>query len=213
MNELEPLSVDASALLRDAEAPEPPDGAQQRILARLRLDVPTAAPSSGSSMLGRWGAPLAVASLVVGLAAGAWLQDTFAAPKIETRVEVRVVEVERPPPVVPAPVTPEPIPSKAPERRKNVVDLALAQERQLIDQARSALVRGELEAAIDTLAQHRRAFANGRLAEERESLAIQTSIRAGDFAEARQAAERFRRQFPESMLLPAVEAALTSIPP
>jgi hypothetical protein len=91
-------------------------------------------------------------------------------------------------------------------------DALLAEERNLLETARSALVRGEPKLAVVALEKHHTRFAHGRLAEERESLWIQSLIRTGDFAGARAHAKGFREQFPHSLLLPAIDAALASIP-
>lgn len=232
MSELEPLSEASREVLSLAEVPEPPEGAELRVLGRLKAVLPPVLAPQTTPMapaLGRWGAPAAIAGLVVGVLVGASLQRTLGEPRVERQiVEVKVpsasvVEAPRP---EPEPAVPEAAPAPPPAARRapapaptpppvkeSMTDVALARERQLIEQARSALVRGALPAARETLDEHRSAFPGGRLAEERESLAIQASIRAGDFARARADAQAFRERFPESLLLPAVEAALSSIPP
>jgi hypothetical protein len=55
---------------------------------------------------------------------------------------------------------------------------------------------------------HQRRFPDGRLAEERERLRIQALIDSGDRSGARARAEEFRRRYPKSIFLPAIEAAL-----
>ena len=107
---------------------------------------------------------------------------------------------------VPAIVT-APAPPPAP-----VAVRGLADERELIDIARSAVARGHYREALASLGSHAREFPNGRLAEEREVLSIQALALAGRSGEARARAERFRRSFPTSILLPAVERMVGSIP-
>ena len=55
-------------------------------------------------------------------------------------------------------------------------------------------------------------FPDGRLVEEREALRVQALAQLGRAAEAHEVAARFRRQYPRSMLLPVVDAALQSLP-
>lgn len=225
---LEPLSPESADLVRSgAELYEPPAGVEERLFSRLASALPPVLPApapavpAAPSALGRFGAPLSLVTLTVGLVAGALLHSGLSEP----RVEVRTVTVEVPapaPPPPPAVVAPAPeVPrktapaavAKAPPRVEAAVpDLDLARERQFIEQARSALVRGESRAATEALAAHATSFPGGRLAEERESLWIQALVRLGDFAAARERATAFKARFPNSLLLPAVEAALATTP-
>jgi len=59
------------------------------------------------------------------------------------------------------------------------------------------------------VAQHRRQFPRGRLAEERDALAIRALISLGRTTEARQRARAFRTAYPNSFLAPALESALS----
>lgn len=220
--ELEPLSADALSVLEEASVPQPPADVEARVFARLRAQLPAEpAPSAAAPKLGTLGAPLAVASLVVGLVLGALLHGRFAEPVVVT--EVRTVEVRVPAPPVavavapPAPKPAAPIAAPKPSAPKEVApatrDLALAEERSLIEQARSALVRGEPRLATEALARHATLFPKGRLAEERESLYVQALVKVGDFANARRRAKDFATTFPNSLLAPVVDAALQSMPP
>lgn len=233
MNPLEPMSDDALALLRDAESFDPPGGAEDRVLERLRSELPPVLPAPKPASPSpaptprplHLGGPLSILTLLIGIGIGWVLHAQLGEP----RVELRTVEVEvpaRPEPKVEAPPPPPPpIEPVAPVKKPRVVvtppapvkdtsasDLDLARERELIEQARNALVRGEVKAANDALAQHAARFPKGRLAEERDSLWVQSLIRAGDFALARTRAAAFRANYPNSLLLPAVEAALKTIP-
>jgi hypothetical protein len=91
-------------------------------------------------------------------------------------------------------------------------DEGLAAERHLIEMARTALARGRLDGALATLHRHARRFAKGQLAEERDSLLVQTLVAKGDYGQAREHATRFRRQHPSSLFQPVVDQALQSIP-
>jgi len=102
--------------------------------------------------------------------------------------------------------------SGAPPAEADERDLDLAAERALLDTARTALGRAQGLAALDVLHLHGAQFPSGRLVEEREALVIHALVQLRRYEEARQAAARFRRQRPASMLLPVVDAALGSIP-
>ncbi len=91
-------------------------------------------------------------------------------------------------------------------------DVHLAEERALLEVARTALARGQPDAAFASLEKHKQTFPSGRLVEEREVLAIEALAELGRGPEARERAARFRRAYPESILLPAVEASLQTIP-
>ena len=113
-----------------------------------------------------------------------------AAPKAEPRLEPGLLS------------PPEPLAEK---------DHDLAAERALLEVARTAVSRGQSEATLTALERHERRFPAGRLAEERDSLRVQALAQAGRGAEARERAARYRRDYPDSLLLPAVEAALRSL--
>ena len=91
------------------------------------------------------------------------------------------------------------------ESLKNGLDSALRAERALIDTAQTAVARRDAEAALATLAKHAREFPQGRLVEEREWLTIQALVLAGHGDDARARATSFRRTFPQSLMLPAVD--------
>jgi hypothetical protein len=86
-------------------------------------------------------------------------------------------------------------------------DLAL--EQRLVDTARSALARGRGEDALRAVDEHARRFPQGRLAEEREMLAIQALLLVGNRSGAEQRAQRFHSSYPQSMYGAAVDALLT----
>jgi len=218
---VEKLSDEALDLLRAGDVDDPPADVEARVLARLRTELPpviaprAVAPKPTPAALGKYGAPLSLVTLVVGVALGVLWRDATAEP----RIEVRTVEVQVPAPAPTAAVEPEPaapvkrpVVAVQPPTPKDSPDLALAAERQLIEQSRNALVRGEATAAEEPLSNHATRFPRGRLAEERESLWVQALLRQGRFADARTRAANFERDFPNSLLLPAVQAAMKSIP-
>jgi hypothetical protein len=111
------------------------------------------------------------------------------------------------------PTSPErPTPSEAGASGSTPADSALAKERALLDAARRALASGDLGACLNELAQHARAFPAGKLAEEREAMAVNALVGVGRYAEARQKADRFARRHPNSFLAPSVKAAIAAIP-
>lgn len=85
-------------------------------------------------------------------------------------------------------------------------DTELATERTLLEVARSALARGDVTATLAAVEQHARDFPRGRLVEEREVLFIQALAQAGRQPDAARRAADFRRRFPDSLELPAVDA-------
>ena len=87
-------------------------------------------------------------------------------------------------------------------------DTSLAAERSLLEIARTALARGDAPSALDALGKHQAQFPQGQLSEEREALYVQALAMAGRTAEAKQRADRFRKTWPESMLLPVVDSAV-----
>ena len=105
---------------------------------------------------------------------------------------------------------PSPVPVPPPPAVDRDADLA--RELALIDTAQSALARNDTPGALDALSKHANAFPNGRLAEQREALAIQTLVRAGRPSEANARASRFQKKYPRSLFLPVVRAALETIP-
>lgn len=115
------------------------------------------------------------------------------------------------PPIAPPAVahhTPRPPPPDAPSGR----DTSLAAERALVEIARTALARGDLADCFETLRRHLQNFPDGQLVEERESLWVQALVNDGQLAAAKERATKFRQRFPHSLLLPAIDAAVQSIP-
>jgi hypothetical protein len=87
-----------------------------------------------------------------------------------------------------------------------------SKERALLDAARRALAAGEPQACLAELGKHARAFASGKLAEEREAMTINALVGVGRYAQAREKAAIFSRRYPRSFLTPSVEAAISAIP-
>jgi hypothetical protein len=92
----------------------------------------------------------------------------------------------------------------------NLPGSQLAQERALLDLARSNAARGEPALALEQVARHREQFPQGRLAEEREALGIRALLSLGRKQEAQERAQAFRTSYPNSFLLPVVDSALSA---
>jgi TolA-binding protein len=191
------------------------------------------------SLAGRWVRPslvALVAGLAIGGAAGSRLQAGLDGGRVQPSPVLgpSAVEVAVPPPVASvAPLAPgvsspaviasarptlgsptSLAPSAGAAQRSNAAkagetDADLAAERALIETARSAVARGNAGAALDAVAQHQRRFPRGQLGEEREVLAVQALVAAGRVQEAAERGARFRLQYPNSALLPVVDAALS----
>jgi hypothetical protein len=85
---------------------------------------------------------------------------------------------------------------------------SLAAERRLVELARTALARSRPADAVAALEQHRKRFPRGQLAEERDGLHVLARAASGELQRAREEARSFKRRYPRSLLLPAIEAAL-----
>jgi outer membrane protein assembly factor BamD (BamD/ComL family) len=82
----------------------------------------------------------------------------------------------------------------------------LAAERALLEAARASIRTGDLATATRKLRTHQRDFARGELVEEREVLWIHALKSKGDAVGAQKRAEAFRRRYPHSLFLPAVDS-------
>jgi TolA-binding protein len=89
-------------------------------------------------------------------------------------------------------------------RRLSASD-AYALELRLLQQARAAVASGRFQAALGAISEHERQFPAGRLGEEREALRVKALAGLGRHNEARSAAERFQKRFPDSVLSSSVE--------
>jgi hypothetical protein len=232
--QLKPLDADLALLLKsETRATPAPDAARARVLARVESTL-LAGGGGGGAHGG--GAPTArqvgwsfarplslVSALLVGGAGGALLTRALERPP--TPVIVYVSRPSSPGPSAPASLPasegrmelPASVPApgisaraaaSAPEPHAG----QLAQERALLDVARTALGRGEGEETLTALGKHEKRYPNGQLAEEREAIGIQALLLLARYDEARARGGRFRQRYPGSVLLPAVEAALATIP-
>lgn len=111
------------------------------------------------------------------------------------------------PPAVTARVVPNVRLAPTTSQKEPARDLGLARERVLLDMARTALARGDTASALSAVDSHAREFPSSQLAEEREVIAIQALAATNRTDAAKQRADTFRKNHPNSVLLPIVEEA------
>jgi hypothetical protein len=222
--------------------PEPPLAIQERVFARLATDLglptvsgpvqptPTSSLASPPLAAGRMLARVsrrAVATFLVGAAVGATVYGTVErvsrshseppTPAVPARVSEPPVPLPSAPAVATPALVPRPAATEEPASHSSVGfgdgrDRGLAAERKLVEMARTALMRGQTEGALAALARHVRQFPRGQLAEERDSLYVQTLVARGEHARARARGKRFHLEHPHSLFAPVVDQALRSIP-
>lgn len=234
MNEqLPPMPDDVRALLDAAAPPVPSAEFEARVFSRISASLapPVAAPAppSGAGTAGAIAVKkgtLAMGALLLlgaGVGGGVLLGRTVLAPPPVT-VVAEAPPKPAPPAVVPEPVVvkpaePPPVKVEEPRVARPVVkaptasrDTELSSERALLEVARTSLAKGDVTATLDAVRKHEKDFANGRLVEEREVLFIQALVQAGKKDEATKRAQEFRKRFPDSLMLPAVDAVLAPQP-
>lgn len=225
---LDRLRARLAASLPDVglDAPDAPDAPAQAPTA------PTTSPAgpigsgvatSGKLLFAVYG--LAIGAVLGGLAVHAYEGRTNVV-SVPMSVPTTTVEVSSVPPRDPAPralvtttapsasvARPHPSASSSPSSApKAPSGSTLNAERLVVDVARSAYARGDRDEALRALARHAATYPDGALSEEREALAIRILVDAGRAPEARARGQKFRMRYPKSLMLPAVEAALESIP-
>lgn len=224
----EPLSPALQALVdeeRQRSAAAPQDDA--RLWARIEASVDwidarpagdgavsglPAGPSAPPPARAPWRRRLMVAALVLGCGAfGAGARELYVRARARPAPPIEPAPIPRadPPPVVaiprpepgPLPAPPQALPAPAPLAPIPAppADGTIAREQQLLEMARSALGLQRLAEAERALAQHRRDFPAGRLAEERDSLVIQLLVAQGRLDAARAAAARFHAAHPNAI--------------
>lgn len=224
---LEPLPDDVDALFAaERAAPLPAasaavEAAVYDALVRRGVASTAAATLTGAKLIA-----LVTSAFAVGAAVGGAIVYRV------TNREATAQTQSQPPPMNPViahqnadespterlPTAAEPAPAAAPRSpsRKTQAgapppsrsDDALLQERQALETARSALARGRPDDALEALRDHQQRFAAGQLREEREALRVLALAASGRRVEASEAAHAFALQFPSSLLLPTVEAAV-----
>ncbi|WP_438032325.1 sigma-70 family RNA polymerase sigma factor [Sorangium sp. So ce204] len=132
--------------------------------------------------------------------------DTLAAVPVGSGATAALADV----PTAPAPAPPAPAPPASTGAKAAVspMDTDLT----LLQRAIAALGAGRASEALGALDRHARSYPRSPRAQQRETLAIQALEQAGRRAEARARAARFRKAFPGSAYLPAIEDALNGSP-
>lgn len=232
----EPLTPEIDTLLAaERSAPAPPVEARERMRRRIFATLglaagggavaATVAVTRGGGLLGRIAAWSLKTKVLVGLALGgtsvglpvvAW--QVYSAGKAQPALaptQPATAPTALPPavPRSPLPTAPTAPPaghaigatSPAPARSARA---DLAEEQALIERARSHLAHRQWEQALFALRQHHLRHSRGQLSEEREVLWIRTLITKGERRAAGERAERFRRAYPRSIFLPAIDGAL-----
>jgi hypothetical protein len=232
-----PFENDISAMLASARVLDAPEGAKNRLRARLALSLPPMDPPPGNGSHGPTleapPAPSLLPSSVPTWTLGAALVFGAVIGLSATRLfppEIRTIVVTAQAPVVVAAsatamqassagLTPDDLPRvrSAELASANITPSAnvgqdLSKERAILDIAKVALGRGDAASALARIEEHARAFPRGALSEEREALAIQALASSGRLSEAKTRAARFGKSFPRSVLLPAIQASVGETP-
>jgi hypothetical protein len=236
---VEPMDAELSGLLRRGAPVDAPADAQARVFKRLAATLPlgpggggggpgevqpTKAPPVPASVgagvrLSTLALPLA--TFAVGIGLGALIMGgTTPTETVRTVYVDRVVPAEAPAAVAPPtvrvsdlPIVPSsPTPSASAARANGATANQTNAERALLDLATTAFARGEPAESLGALDRHRQRYPNGLFAEEREALAIRALVGLGRTTEARERGRLFVAKYPNSLMFPAVEAALREGP-
>jgi hypothetical protein len=224
-----PLSDEVRRLLQIEKGALPEsDEVRARVIARAAIAFRDVGVAPARSLFRRRVTLLAAAALGVLVALGAlaayrWAEagsgdtDTSGVSTGIASVPASVSRAAAPAPsALPArAVEPPAGSSKVPEpsaaARRPSPDETYALELALLQRARAAVAKGDDAKALDAIVEHQRRFSAGRLREEREALRVKALAGLGRKDEARRAAERFKAEFPRSVLSPGIEQ--TSRPP
>jgi hypothetical protein len=136
--------------------------------------------------------------------------DVPAKPPVPASDETSVRSTMSPPATVRVPPARSTGPAKSPVTV--APGASLREERSLLDAARTAIVRGEPDAALVATAAHEARFPQGALAEERDALRIRALARLGRSDDARALLATMRAKYPHSFLLQGAAADVASIP-
>jgi hypothetical protein len=225
----EPLDPETRSVLEAEKpiSPAPPE-VRARVLASVMARIGTLPPDGGGGGASAGPSTRSAATwlriagaFAVGGIVGATAMRTLSPPErvfVERPLPPAASATVSPPaaepgsssvPVESLPVTQRTAPPRA--EPEPVIGDQLAAERALLDVARARIASGEGQAALDAVTRHDEQFPRGLLTEEREALRIRALIMAGHPDEARARGKRFQEQYPSSLSLRAVNAALDSI--
>jgi hypothetical protein len=190
--------------------------AKARVLVRLEpalaaAVIAAAAPSAlgpVAGALGKRAIGLALAMGVAGAAVGSGVTAVVMRRPVVVQQVIQAAPLALTPPAVvnEKSVSPQTLPTPAIRKPSAPKASTLAEEQQLLETARTAILNRRFSDALTSLAKHRTSFPSGQLVEEREALAIQALGLAGEADEARSRAAQFRARYPGSMFMPAVDA-------
>jgi hypothetical protein len=214
-----PLSPQVSALLdRERKAPSPSPFLRARALARARAAVVAAGPVKGAAAAPgarskmHWAIAATLTSLAsVAVGASAYQLSSrwnylVSSPGPASRAEPAFSSQEDGPSGKPRGALEEsPAPSSAPAIHRPVQSRGNESELRILRLARAAVAREDFAVALRSIADHTRRFPDGGLVEEREALHVKALAGLGRGGDTRRTASGFRRRFPNSILLPAIE--------
>jgi hypothetical protein len=193
-----------AAMSKPAIEPTPPDAVS-------RPSVSVVSALSGAKV-GAVGALIFLAGTATGWFARGTVQvaqpiapSIVAAPRASAGASVEP-SIEPPPPVAPSSARAVNPPSRPPSPRASGALTVSENERALLDQAKRAVREGDAERALALVAKHEHDYPRGTLDEERDVLRVSALVAAGRRDDAVAAAEKFRRQYPASLFLRAVES-------
>jgi hypothetical protein len=214
-----PLSSEVRRLIElEQSAPPAPAELRARALSRAAAFRDAGVAPLRPHFRGRW--LLLAASLGVVVALGAFAAyrsgDDDASVADVSRTAPAVVSTVAPAPPAPKGTEPSEPPRSSPPKSASSAappsavprpspEETYAQELALLQRARASLAKGEGAMALSAIAEHQRRFPGGRLREEREALRVKALMSLGRGDEARRAAERFKTEFPRSVLSPSIE--------
>ncbi len=180
----------------------------------LGQGVAGATATSAASGATAAGLKFVVAAFVAGAAVGG-TTVVMLQPKLLPPAAPRVITAPVPAPVpaeakadLSKPLAPQPEVTGFPRVAREARDAALSRERALLEQARTAVGRSQLEEASRALRMHRAQFAKGALTEERDAMEVQVILMEGELPAARAKLEDFKKRYPDSVLTPGLDSAL-----
>lgn len=172
--------------------------------------APNPAPPKGYTITGPRLASAAAAVFLLGALSGAAGHALLTRP---VRAEMNPIEAEiAPAPLSPVAPAPEPIastsavPSTSAAPSSSIASPAWEPERAILERARTALVKGAPQQALDQANKHARLFPQSSAAATREEIAIRALVQLGRRAEAEERAAKLVQWAPQRR--PAMEAML-----
>lgn len=129
-------------------------------------------------------------------------------PAATSAPTVTAIAPTRAQPSEPTPSAHTTAPRRVETRAADEPEDALEEEQRLLARGQRALADGHAEAVLAAVRAHSQQFARGALVEERDALEVRALLLARRMDEARAKAERFRRRYPDSVFLSAIEGRL-----